>query len=65
MTTTEAAVILGVSPQRIRAMIAAGRLKASRRDTQRGPEWEIDPADLDAVKDRNSKGGRPKKAQPP
>ncbi len=42
MTTAEAASILGVTPTRIRAMIAAGRLKAKRV----GRDWLITRAEL-------------------
>jgi excisionase family DNA binding protein len=55
LTTTEAAVTLGVTPQRIRALIAAGRLRAVKV----GRDWLIRPPDLEAV--RNRKPGRPRK----
>lgn len=38
---------LGVTPDRVRKMIVAKRLKAIKV----GREWLIDPKDLDAVKD--------------
>ena len=57
ISTAEAAKRLGVTPSRVRAMIARGRLKAMRI----GIMWLIDPKDLDAVKDR--KVGRPRKAR--
>ena len=57
ISTTEAAKRLNVTPSRVRAMIARGRLKAMRI----GIMWLIDPKDLDAVKDR--KVGRPRKAR--
>ena len=57
ITTTEAARRLGVTPNRVRALIEAKRLKAFKY----GREWLIDPKDLDAVKDR--KVGRPRKAR--
>jgi excisionase family DNA binding protein len=53
LTTTRAAAELGVTPGRIRAMIAAGRLKATRA----GRDWLLVPKSLDAVRDR--KTGRP------
>jgi excisionase family DNA binding protein len=57
ITTVEAARRLGVTPNRVRALIQAKRLKAFKF----GREWLIDPKDLDAVKDR--KVGRPRKAR--
>jgi len=56
ISTTEAAKRLGVTPDRVRKMIEAKRLKA----TKLGSVWLIDPKDLEAVKDR--KVGRPRKA---
>jgi len=55
ITTAEAAKRLGVTANRVRAMIRAKRLKAFKY----GREWLIDPKDLDAVKER--KVGRPRK----
>jgi excisionase family DNA binding protein len=52
-TTTTAAVKLGVTPGRVRAMIAAGRLQAIRA----GRDWLIEPEALATVRDR--KPGRP------
>ena len=57
ISTSEAARRLNVTPSRVRAMIASGRLKAMRV----GIMWLIDPKDLEAVKDR--KVGRPRKAR--
>jgi len=57
ISTAEAAKRLNVTPSRVRAMIARGRLKAMRI----GIMWLIDPKDLAAVKDR--KVGRPRKAR--
>ena len=57
ITTAEAARRLDVTPNRVRAMIRAKRLKAFKF----GGEWLIDPKDLDAVKDR--KVGRPRKVR--
>jgi excisionase family DNA binding protein len=56
-TTTTAAAELGVTPGRVCAMIAAGRLKATRV----GRDWLIRPKELDAV--RNRKAGRPPNSQ--
>jgi len=53
--TAEAARKLGVTQNRVRALIDAKRLKA----TKLGNLWLIDPKDLDAVKIR--KPGRPRK----
>ena len=57
ISTTEAAKRLGVTANRVRAMIRSKRLKAIKV----GHEWLIDPKDLDAVRDR--KVGRPRKAR--
>ena len=57
ITTAEAARRLGVTQNRVRALIDAKRLKA----TKVGPVWLIDPKDLDAVKER--KVGRPRKSR--
>jgi excisionase family DNA binding protein len=57
ITTTEAAKRLGVTPDRVRKMIEAKRLKA----TKLGNVWVINPKDLETVKDR--KVGRPRKAR--
>jgi excisionase family DNA binding protein len=53
--TAEAARRLGVTPNRVRALIVSKRLKAM----QVGREWLIDPKDLEAVKKRPP--GRPRK----
>jgi excisionase family DNA binding protein len=55
--TREAANRLNVTPDRVRKMIDAKRLKAIKV----GREWLIDPKHLEAVKDR--KVGRPRKAR--
>jgi excisionase family DNA binding protein len=52
-TTSSAAAELGVTPCRVRAMIAAGRIRA----TLAGRDWLMAPAAVDAVRDR--KPGRP------
>ena len=57
ITTAEAAKRLGVTANRVRAMIRAKRLNAFKF----GREWLIDPKDLDAVKER--KVGRPRKSR--
>ncbi len=57
INTAEAAKRLGVTQNRVRALIEAKRLKA----TKVGNVWLIDPKDLDAVKVR--KVGRPRKAR--
>jgi excisionase family DNA binding protein len=54
--TTEAAKRLGISANRVRDLIASGRLKAQKI----GREYAINPKDLDAVKNRIP--GRPRKA---
>ena len=55
--TTEAAKRLGVSSNRVRALIESGRLKAQKI----GREYAINPSDLKAVQIR--KVGRPRKAR--
>jgi excisionase family DNA binding protein len=55
LTTAQAAHELGVQPSRVRQLISAGRLKASRF----GRDLVIDRADLKAVRVR--KTGRPRK----
>ena len=57
LTTKEAAVELELSEQRVRALIASGRLKASKFGSR---AHAIKMADLKAV--RNRKPGRPKKS---
>jgi excisionase family DNA binding protein len=54
MTVAEAAGVLGVSRQRVQALIASGKLSAVRRGAR---SYDIDPAALDAVRDRPT--GRP------
>jgi excisionase family DNA binding protein len=54
LTTTDAAAALGVTPRRVLALIAAGRLRAERFG-RRG--WLIRPAALEAVRVRRP--GRP------
>jgi len=55
--TTEAAKRLGVSSNRVRALIESGRLKAQKI----GREYAINPSDLKAV--QNRKVGRPHKSR--
>jgi excisionase family DNA binding protein len=57
ISTAEAARRLGVTPNRIRALIDAKRLKA----TKLGNVWVINPKDLEAVTKR--KPGRPRKTR--
>lgn len=56
ISTAEAAKRLGVTANRVRAMIEAKRLKA----TKVGNMWLVDPKDLEPLKNR--KVGRPRKA---
>ncbi|WP_298827497.1 helix-turn-helix domain-containing protein [uncultured Piscinibacter sp.] len=61
MTVAEAAQALGVIPRRVRAMIAAGQLRAERS----GPRlWLIERATVEALAatEGRSRGGRPRKA---
>ena len=53
MTTAEAAKEFKVTPRRIRALIASGRLVALKQ----GRDYWIEPDALEAVRDR--KPGRP------
>ena len=55
ISTQEAAERLGLSDSRVRGLILAGRLKA----TKIGKVWIIDTKDLAAV--RHRKMGRPRK----
>ena len=55
ITTKEAAERLGVTPSRIRAMIAAGRLKAHKF----GRDHQIRESDLELIMERHA--GRPRK----
>lgn len=55
LTTKQAAERLGITPRRVLALIATGRLSAERI----GRDWLIRPADLDAVRVRTA--GRPRK----
>ncbi len=55
LTTTDAANKLGVTPRRVQALIASGRLKAHRI----GRDWLISSLELESVKVRRP--GRPKK----
>lgn len=50
LTTTEAALELGISRSRVLHLIADGRIKATRF----GNTWAIWPEDLDAVRIRKS-----------
>ncbi len=52
-TTTSAAAELGVTACRVRALIAAGRIQATRA----GRDWLIEPEALAVVRER--KPGRP------
>jgi excisionase family DNA binding protein len=52
--TTEAAAKLGISPERVRALIKAGRLPAQKL----GRDWFIEEKNLALVKNR--KPGRPR-----
>ena len=55
ITTTEAAVALGISARRVRALIDSGKLPATRI----GRDWAILQTDLNQVAER--KPGRPRK----
>lgn len=55
LTTHQAARALGISPRRVRALIASGRLPA----TKHGAMWVIRVDDLELVKERPT--GRPPK----
>lgn len=57
MRVAEAAASLGVSPRRVRALIAAGRLAADKH----GREWEVDEASVAARDGR--RGRRPLSAR--
>ena len=55
--TTEAAARLRISPERVRALIKAGRLPAQKL----GRDWFVDEKNLGLVKNR--KPGRPRKSR--
>ena len=59
LTTNQVAAELGVTPQRVRALIRSGRLKAKTIGEGNRATYLILPADLEAVRDR--KPGRPRK----
>jgi len=56
LTTTQAADHLNVSPRRVRALIAAGRLPAVKI----GRDWMIEPDALERFQAKPRKVGRPK-----
>jgi excisionase family DNA binding protein len=58
VNTGEAAERLKVTPRRVRALIAAGKLPA--RECECGSEWIIKESDLSLV--TNRRPGRPRKA---
>ncbi len=62
LTTKQAAAELEVSPQRVRALIRSGRLKAKMVGEGNRATYLIAPMDLDAV--RHRKAGRPLKRPP-
>lgn len=57
LTTAEAARELGVTPRRVRQLIADGRIAAKKV----GRDYVIDPRSLKAVENRQT--GRPKKGE--
>lgn len=59
LSVAESARALGVSPQRIRAMIAAGTLPASKI----GKAWALKEEDVMGRMAAKPKGGRPKAAE--
>lgn len=56
LTTAEAAAILGISRQRILALIHLGTLKAEKF----GRDWQIDEESVTAYQHTARKAGRPK-----
>ncbi len=66
ITVKQAAAVLGVTPQRVRALIEAGRLpSATLIATERGPLWKLDPADLTRPDILHRRGGRPRRPTTP
>ena len=61
--TDDAATELGVSVRYVQALIKDERLAATRRDTERGPVYDIRPADLAAYKATRRGRGRPKRGE--
>lgn len=55
LTTTQAAAQLGITPRRVLALIAAGRLPAQKL----GRDWLIRPEDLELERVKDRKPGRP------
>ena len=51
ITVTAAAALLGVTPQRVRALIKAGMLQAEKW----GRDWQIDAASVEERKRRKEK----------
>lgn len=59
LTVTQAANLLGVSTQRVRAMIATGIIEATRH----GSSWIVDLKSVEARKKNNPGPGQPKKGK--
>ncbi len=65
ITVKQAAALLGLTSQRVRALIKAGRLpSAVLVDTDRGPVWKLNPADLTQPAITARKDGRPRRTPP-
>lgn len=61
LTVTEAAVQLGVSTRRVRALIQAEQLKANKN----AGVWDIDPRSLRALAAKERRPGNPHKKRRP
>ncbi|MBO7674778.1 MAG: DNA-binding protein [Atopobiaceae bacterium] len=60
MSTSEAARILGITPQRVTQLIAQGTLEAARV----GRTWIVSPESVERrIRHSSSKGGRPKRGE--
>lgn len=60
MTTQEARERLGVSRQRVHALIHEGRIKAKRSATRFA--WDVDEASVEEYRQAQAKEGRPEAA---
>jgi len=58
--TREAATALGISGSMLRYLIAIGQAKPLRKI---GLGWVFDAAEIERLRDRPQKGGRPKKQE--
>jgi hypothetical protein len=60
MKPTEAAKIIGCTPQQVRTLCRKGTIKATKRITKLGPYWEIAKKEAERYRDKEQKGGFPR-----